>query len=252
MDKPSAAAASIVAILASVFVSIPAFGQANQAQLPDPGILPDSPIYGLKRAFESIVTDLTFGDDTRSLRALDIAQIRLAEAMAMTNSEKHAYVPSLLYQYTTELDKANTLAGSLPNGTRSVVYEKIAEVISRHVLAFDEMTDKGPESSKLAIESAQESSIKENIKALNNLATENPERAEAIATRISDAKLHSAFKGKEDGDQKEIDQALRDKKKYDNLIDQIKTKSKQTQKEDSDSQKGDDDQKTANNDKNKK
>ena len=53
-----------------------------------PGILPDSPLYGLKRAAERIRLALTFNDDSKIKLELKYAERRLAEAKEMVKKGK--------------------------------------------------------------------------------------------------------------------------------------------------------------------
>lgn len=59
-----------------------------QTLLPDPGTLPDSPFYGLKRFFEGIGTAFTFDQEARATRSLELAELRLAETRAIAEKGK--------------------------------------------------------------------------------------------------------------------------------------------------------------------
>ncbi len=233
MKRISAVALSIVAMLLIPIITSSAHAQVTDALLPDPGILPDNQLYGLKRAFEFIWTSWTFSGDAKALRALELAQTRLAEARAMADAEKPEFVASLLHQYTAELYNANRLSASLPDDKKSVVSEKIAVATSRLIFVLHGVEDKVPENAKLAVIAAREKSMQENMQALKGLASENPERAAEIATNVANGKLKDAFEASRGGNQNEVRKALEEQKTYEDLADRIKTTAKQAEKNDS-------------------
>jgi predicted RNA-binding Zn ribbon-like protein len=76
-----------------------------QEDLPDPGILPDSPFYGLKRGWEGFVEIVTFGPEAKAQLHYKYAETRLAEANAMVQRGKPEFAEDLVGQYETEMNR---------------------------------------------------------------------------------------------------------------------------------------------------
>jgi len=238
MKKVSGVALAILALLlVSIIPSV--YGQQNDNQLPDPGILPDNQFYGLKRFFEGVWISLTFGDDLKALRTLELAQTRLAEAHAMASAEKPEFVGTLLNQYTEELANANKLAASLTDDKKAVVSERIAIATTQHIPILDNLEQKVPEGAKPMIIAVRENSIKGNMQALKDLASKNPQKAADIAMDLAKGRADDASEAARDGHQKEALKAIEDVKAYKDLADQIKTTSKDAEKHDPEGKKSD-------------
>ncbi|MDI6903845.1 MAG: DUF5667 domain-containing protein [Methanocellales archaeon] len=61
---------------------------AQEAELPNPGLTPDSPFYFLDTLGEKIVMFFTFGAEKKAERAFKIAEEKLAEVTAMAQKGK--------------------------------------------------------------------------------------------------------------------------------------------------------------------
>ena len=89
----------------------------TELELPEPGILPDSPLYGLKRGFERIQGVFKFTEKSKAEHKVKIAEKRLAEAKAVTGAiarAQHRY-------YAQELvftDDINDLDIDVPSGLK--------------------------------------------------------------------------------------------------------------------------------------
>lgn len=243
--KTSVLATSIVAMLLVTLITSSAYAQQTETSLPDPGILPDNQFYGLKRAFETIWIILTFGDDAKALKALDLAQTRLAEADAMANAGKPQFLDAVLDQYSAELENADRLVASLPQDKKPEIAEKIATATSRHITVLDDIVEKVPEQTKEVVIAARDISIKGNMKALKDLAVENPRKAAEIATDVAHSRAEVASDSIRDGHQKEAVKATQHAKAYEDLANEIRTTSNQAEKHDSEGkQKGNNSTKT--------
>ena len=86
MNKIHKKALTIAGIIIIMF-SMSAAAQGEE--LPDPGVTPDSPLYGLDKAMEAIQNVFNSGNEEKSRYGLNIAEERLAEAKAM--AEKGNY-----------------------------------------------------------------------------------------------------------------------------------------------------------------
>ena len=61
---------------------------AQEEELPDPGITPDSPFYFLDTLGKKLGLMFAFGDEAKAKKALEYAEERLAEANAMALKNK--------------------------------------------------------------------------------------------------------------------------------------------------------------------
>ena len=217
--SPSIFASILLALIPTGAFS--AFAQYDDnTALPDPGILPNSPFYGLKRTFEMIGTILTIGDHAKALRALDLAQTRLAEARTMTYLDRPEFVSDLLDQYSRQIVNANSLASSLPdeNGTLS---EKIASSTSKDLLVLDDLETRLPENATQAVNVAKGKAMTENIQAIEHLSSRNPGKAADIALRVASVKLNDAFEANQEGDTEATKKAMEEKQVYEDLVHRI-------------------------------
>lgn len=217
--------AFMLTLVAALFVSVtPITGYAQETedvQLPDPGVLPDSPFYGLKKAFESIGTGLTFGEDSKAQRAIEIAQIRLAEVQAMAKVGKPEFVDSLLQEYSQGLDNANNIASSLEDDKRAIVTERVATATSRHLSVFDDVLERVPSNATDSVIAAREHSMKGNMQALRALAAENPERAAEITVQVAENRASKLREATEEGDSEDAIQAAEEYLEYEQFGNEI-------------------------------
>ncbi|MAF79647.1 hypothetical protein CL629_01055 [bacterium] len=80
-------------------ISIGGTALAQEAELPDPGLTPDSPFYFLERLVEGIGTFFTFGNIKKAERYTALAAERLAEAKALVEKGKSKLVEKILARY---------------------------------------------------------------------------------------------------------------------------------------------------------
>ena len=69
----------------------------------DPGILPDSRFYGLKRLSERISLAFSFSEESRQEKQVEYAERRIVEAQAMVSEGKTEYVPELMEDYEVSI-----------------------------------------------------------------------------------------------------------------------------------------------------
>jgi hypothetical protein len=173
-----------------------------QAQLPDPGTLPDSPFYGLKRFFEGIGTAFTFDQGTRATRALELAELRLAEARAMTSAGKPEFVQSLARDYANEIENSSAAIDSIENPERKIMAsEKVAVATLHHLDVLESVYDQVPEQARSALAAAKDKSMEGNIKSLKALAEEDPDKAAEIAMLAAQNRAEKTREAAERGDE---------------------------------------------------
>ncbi|HXG05737.1 MAG TPA: DUF5667 domain-containing protein [Nitrososphaera sp.] len=190
-----------IILLFALSASVPSVALAQAQELSDPGALPDDAFYGFKRFFESVVTAFTFGEEARANRALELAELRLAEAKAMVEMGKPQFVESLARDYEREIENAKEIMTSIGDGeTKKGVSERVAVATSRHLEVLDEVREKVPDQAKIAIVAAKERSMTGNIEALRALAAEDPDRAAEIAMQVAENRALKAREAADRGD----------------------------------------------------
>ena len=151
---------------------------AQETELPDPGLTPDSPFYFLERIAESIGTFFTFGDLKKAERHAILAAERLAEARAIAGKGKPELTEKTLERYERQLQ--NSMARVEKAQAKGENAEKVIEVLARvgqttskHLEVLAEVYEKVPEQAKPAIENAMKASVKGHEKAVEALKAQD-------------------------------------------------------------------------------
>ncbi len=178
---------------------------AQETDLPDPGMTPDSPFYFFKRISEGIGTFFTFGDLAKAERYTELATRRLAEAKALADKGKEEIIERTLARYQEQLEMAFSRTEQARNKGEKTedVSETVAQATKKHLDVLEGVLEKVPEQAKEAIVRAREASFTGQIRALEALRGENPEKAanlnmESLQNRLEKVK-EEARKGKEEG-----------------------------------------------------
>lgn len=186
-----------------------------QEELPDPGLLPDSSLYGLKKAFEAVRGVFVFGEKAKVEYALALAEKRLAEAEAMAVKGKPEFVEELSREYAGNIIRANEIAVLAGDADKK---EELAELValatSKHLSILDGVRERVPLQARDSISSVKSRSITGNQEALKALATENPEKAVEIAMEVAYGRINRAKKAAEEGDGEEAAEAAEEYEKY--------------------------------------
>ncbi|MBL7084204.1 MAG: hypothetical protein ISS41_11345 [Candidatus Aminicenantes bacterium] len=167
-------------ILIAIFLSL-LFGTgvlAQETELPDPGLTPDSPFYFLETIAEGIGTFFTFGDLKKAERYALLAAERLAEVQAVVEKGKPELAEKTLERYRMQLN--NSIARAEKAMNKGKDFEEVMEVVSRvgqatskHLEVLAEVYEKVPEQAKPAIENAMKASVKGHEKAVEALKASN-------------------------------------------------------------------------------
>ena len=151
---------------------------AQETELPDPGLTPDSPFYFLETIAEGIGTFFTFGDIKKAERHATLAAERLAEAQAVIKKGKSELVEKTLKRYEMQFNKS--IARAEKARAKGKDTEKIMEIVARigratskHLEVLAEVYEKVPEQAKPAIENAMKVSVKGHEKAVEVLKENN-------------------------------------------------------------------------------
>lgn len=134
--------------------------QAQTSELPDPGMLPDHPLYFMTSMSEGIGTFFTFGDVSESERALELSEKRLAEAHALAVQGKPEAAERAVERYREQLDRALAEAEEArANGDDAdEVLTDVSEKTSRHQAVLADVYETVPEQARPGIERAMQAS----------------------------------------------------------------------------------------------
>jgi tRNA G46 methylase TrmB len=185
---------------------------AQETELPDPGLTPDSPFYFFERIAEGVGTFFTFGDVAKAERYAKLAAERIAEAKAVVDKGKPEIAEKALIRYRGQLEKALAKAEQAQAKGKSVseVTETVAQATAKHLTVLEEVLERVPEQAKAAIIRAREVSVTGQAKALENLANEKPERAADLNIQAIQGRLEKARNKAREGDEGGMERTITD------------------------------------------
>jgi hypothetical protein len=126
------------------------------------GTTPDSILYGLDRAMESIKLAFTRNNEKRADLHLQNAEERLAEIQQMVQEKKTKYVDMLEEDREASIAEAQqeiTKAAAKGQDTEALSAQ-VAEMTSKHLEILQSLLDKVPEESKVGIQNAIDKSAR--------------------------------------------------------------------------------------------
>ncbi|MDP2641626.1 MAG: DUF5667 domain-containing protein [Candidatus Yanofskybacteria bacterium] len=153
--------------------------QAQTTELPDPGMLPDNPLYFFKSWGEGIGTFFAFGGVAKAERFLNLAERRLAEANALAERGKPDIAARSVERYEEQLARALARADEArENGLDTdEVLAKVSEATLKHQEVLAGVYERVPEQAKPAIERAMQSGLRGHEEALQAISGEKREEA---------------------------------------------------------------------------
>ncbi len=201
---------------------------AQGAELPAPGLTPDSPFYFLESISEGIGTFFTFGDLKKAERYAALAAERVAEAQAVVEKGEPEAAQIALKRYEDQLGRALAKAATAKAKGQKIekVTEIIAQATSKHLTVLEGVLEKVPEVAKAAITRVLEKSKNGHITALKALAGENPAKAveinlDSARGRLERAKQEAVKKNKE-----KVEKALEDDEDLQTRLEEVRGKGK--------------------------
>ncbi len=150
---------------------------AGGEDLPDPGMLLDSPFYFLKTWGEGIVTFFTFDNVAKAERFIYLAEKRLAEAKALAEKGKSDSAQITILRYQEHLEKALAKAREAKEKGLDTdeVLAKVSEATLKHLTVLADVYERVPDEAKPAIQKAMEKSIRGNEEALKAVSGQKRE-----------------------------------------------------------------------------
>ena len=209
-------------VMSSVlFSGTAAFAQENQEgaiQLPNPGILPDSPLYVFDNIAKNISLFFTFDPEAKAQRALLYAEERLAEAKVMAAKGKANGVNRSASGYDKFIELAAAKAEEARQKSAPTdISEKIATATTNHLSALDAVmesfSDVVPDQARQAISRAREASMRGAESALIGLAQDDPEKAAEILMNAAENRVNRAKSKAQENDIEEVEETVNEVEK---------------------------------------
>jgi len=184
---------------------------AQDEELPDPGITPDSPLYFLDNWGKNVGLFFAFGPEAKARKALEYSEERLAEAQAMATKNKVREMERAADSYNGFLAMVRERAEEVEQQDVSEdISETVALATAKHLHVLDEVKDKAPEEAEEAIARAREASMNGQRNALLALAKVKPDRAIEINSATIENRLNRADAKASENITEEVEEALAD------------------------------------------
>ncbi|OKY77458.1 MAG: hypothetical protein BTN85_2109 [Candidatus Methanohalarchaeum thermophilum] len=150
----------------------------NEDKLPNPGITPDSYLYGLDRAMESIHLAITNGEQNKAKLHLKLAEERLSEGVEMGYRGNNKLADQMTEQYNKNVDQSlETTQEIAQEQERTQLQERIATQTTHHIEVLEHVMNRVPGQAREAIENAFTQSNNGREKALGQLSENAPDKA---------------------------------------------------------------------------
>jgi hypothetical protein len=118
---------------------------AQDEELPDPGITPDSPFYFFDKLTKNIGMFFTFGDEAKAEKALRYAEERLSEARAMALKNKVREMTRAANEYEGFMAMVNErLEAATRNSAPDILSERLSTSANHIHTRLGELKDKLP------------------------------------------------------------------------------------------------------------
>ncbi len=198
-------------LMGLVFGIVPVQAQ-TEAELPSAGLTPDSPFYFMERFFEGVGTFFTFGNLAKAERYANLAAERVAEVQSLADKGKPELAEKTLTKYQDQLGKSLARTEEAREKGKSVagVAEIVSQATAKHLTVLEEVLEKVPEQAKPAILRAREVSKTGQVRALESLSKEKPERAAEINIQAIQNRLGKIKSEAREGDEEGVERIMAD------------------------------------------
>ena len=205
---------SMVSIVLVISLLFGGTAYAQDEELPDPGITPDSPFYFLDTLGKKLGLIFTFDDEAKTQKALEYAEERLAEARAMALQNKLKEMTQAAGGYEQFMATVNQrMQAAARNNASANVSERVALATQKHLAVMDRMRDRVPDEGREALDRVRERSLNEQQNALRALARNRVERAAEINLNGIQQRLQRALEKASENATDEVANALEDAEK---------------------------------------
>jgi hypothetical protein len=184
---------------------------AQDEELPDPGITPDSPFYFFDTLGKNIGLFFTFGPEAKARKALQYAEERLAEAQVMADKNRVREMTRAANDFDGFMTMVNERAEEARHQGASVnITETVALATSKHLSVLEKLKEQVPEQAREAIIHAKTKTLDGQKNALRVLAKVKPERAFEINSAAIESRLERARVKATENVTAEVEEALED------------------------------------------
>lgn len=198
---------NITGALAEVETTAESVRQVEVAEgIYTPRILPDHPLYFVKRSWEEVRLFFTFNRLAKAKYLLNLAEKRVAEAKALVLKGKSEKVEKSLKRYEKTLNKVMEQVRKAEKKGQDVeeVIANVSEATLRHQKTLATVWEKVPEPAQKVIEKVIEASKKGCEQAIE--AIKSPEKRQELIEKAKGIK--ALFKEKVEGFQKTLEEGL--------------------------------------------
>lgn len=180
-----------------------------QEELQSPGLLPDHPLYGVKRWSEGVHVFFTFDDGAKARLHTRFSEARLAEAEVMIQLGKPEWAGGLMEDYMEELDETFMCMQRQREGHIMGLAEHVCNATDKHVVILSDLVDEVPEQERPHIMRAINASSNGHIRALEAIKEEKPERAAQLSAEFAEKRMIRAKEMFEVGKHEQAQRMLR-------------------------------------------
>ena len=151
-------------------------------ELPDPGMLPDHPLYFLKSTIERIGNGFAFSEEAKIKRGIKIAERRLAEAIAMIDSDNNLLVEKTFLHYSNKIEDIENRLKNLGEGSDKYdsVISRVAEATLYHQDALSDLIENKSDEASERLQEALERSMQGHETSLSALSGEKRTEIEGV------------------------------------------------------------------------
>lgn len=152
-----------------------------------PGVLPDNPLYFLKRINEGVSVALTLDEEERNMLHLEFAKKRIAEAKKLVEENKIDKAVEQIESFEKEIEivarssaeaDAQILATSAGEEKQSETAKEAESIAGKSALILGIVSEGVPEDAKLTLEEAITNSVESKIKAEKRIKIKSRSKAE--------------------------------------------------------------------------
>lgn len=184
---------TVLSVMVLLLVTaIPAI--AEEQELTNPGIGPDSWLYGLSRGIERLQLILTWNRAERAKLHLRFAEKRLAELKDTIERSKLQFVQELVRSHEAELNETESETNAEEGLGRDVteLAEHVSNATYKHILVLEDVLEEAPDKAKVAIEHAINASSKGHERAIKRIEKRMAERAATLNSEFAGNALKRA------------------------------------------------------------
>ncbi|MFC1901956.1 DUF5667 domain-containing protein [Chloroflexota bacterium] len=163
---------------------------AQDEELPDPGITPDSPLYFFDTMGKNVGMFFAFGPEAKARKALEYAEERLAEARVMADKNRARETTRAANDYDGFMAMVNERAAEVrQQDVSDNLSEGLALAADKHIAVLERIQERAPEAAREAVTRAKTKSREGQVNALRAIAKNKPERALELSSDIIEEQM---------------------------------------------------------------